>query len=68
MDKQSDYTNKDLEEVQKMFRSAARDCVPQERNSFVAFQANTGVEVCIFFFFFGLLVFVFVLIVSFSFN
>ncbi|ESR48228.1 Plasma membrane fusion protein [Citrus sinensis] len=48
MDKQSDYTNKDLEEVQKMFRSAARDCVPQERNSFVAFQANTGVEVCTF--------------------
>lgn len=68
MDKQSDYTNKDLEEVQKMFRSAARDCVPQERNSFVAFQANTGVEVCIFFFFVGLLVFVFVLIVSFFFN
>lgn len=31
-----------------MFRSAARDCVPQERNSFVAFQANTGVEVCTF--------------------
>ncbi|KAL4397914.1 hypothetical protein AHAS_Ahas01G0239500 [Arachis hypogaea] len=27
------------------FRSAARDCIPQERNSFVNFQAKTGVEV-----------------------
>ncbi|XP_057730314.1 uncharacterized protein LOC130945594 [Arachis stenosperma] len=26
------------------FRSAARDCVSQERNSFVNFQAKTGVE------------------------
>ncbi|XP_052116376.1 uncharacterized protein LOC107484476 [Arachis duranensis] len=26
------------------FRSAARDCIPQERNSFVNFQAKTGVE------------------------
>lgn len=43
--KDSDYTKNDLEEVQKLFRSAARDCVPQERNSFVNFQANTGVEV-----------------------
>ncbi|RYR30644.1 hypothetical protein Ahy_B01g055387 [Arachis hypogaea] len=25
-------------------RSAARDCIPQERNSFVNFQAKTGVE------------------------
>lgn len=31
-----------------MFRSAARDCVIEDRNSFVAFQANTGVEVCTF--------------------
>ncbi|KAK4787811.1 hypothetical protein SAY86_011644 [Trapa natans] len=44
----SDYTNDDLEEIQKLFRSAARDCVPQERNSLVNFQANTGVEVCTF--------------------
>ncbi|KAK3030556.1 hypothetical protein RJ639_039586 [Escallonia herrerae] len=44
----SDYADKDLEEIQGLLRSAARDCVPQERNSFVAFQANTGVEVCTF--------------------
>ncbi|KAJ7966751.1 Plasma membrane fusion protein [Quillaja saponaria] len=43
-----DYTDNDLEKVQTLLRSAARDCVPQERNSFVAFQANTGVEVCTF--------------------
>ena len=30
-----------------MLNSAARDCVPEDRNSFVAFQAKTGVEVCI---------------------
>ncbi|OMO75125.1 hypothetical protein COLO4_26312 [Corchorus olitorius] len=41
-------SNKDLEEVQKLFKSAARDCIVQERNSLVAFQANTGVEVCTF--------------------
>ncbi|KAJ4701934.1 Plasma membrane fusion protein [Melia azedarach] len=46
--KESDFTEKDLEEVQRMSRSAARDCVPQDRNSFVSFQANTGVEVCTF--------------------
>ncbi|PKI34272.1 hypothetical protein CRG98_045323 [Punica granatum] len=44
----SDYTNKDLEEVLRLSKSAARDCVPQDRNSFVNFQANTGVEVCTF--------------------
>ncbi|XP_015884608.2 uncharacterized protein LOC107420221 isoform X3 [Ziziphus jujuba] len=44
----SDYTNKDIEEVQRLLRSAARDCDPAERNSFVSFQANTGVEVCTF--------------------
>ncbi|KAM2020756.1 hypothetical protein ACFX16_042857 [Malus domestica] len=44
----SDYTNKEMEEVQRLFRSAARDCVIEDRNSFVAFQANTGVEVCTF--------------------
>ncbi|XP_031263820.1 uncharacterized protein LOC116122048 [Pistacia vera] len=46
--RESDYTEKELEEVQTMLKSAARDCIPQERNSFVAFQANTGVEVCTF--------------------
>ncbi|KAL4649946.1 hypothetical protein ACB092_01G050900 [Castanea dentata] len=44
----SEYTNKDLEEIQELLRSAARDCVPQERNSLVNFQASTGVEVCTF--------------------
>ncbi|KAK4599755.1 hypothetical protein RGQ29_009692 [Quercus rubra] len=44
----SEYTNKDLEEIQELLRSAARDCVPQERNSLVSFQASTGVEVCTF--------------------
>lgn len=34
-----------MEEVQILLRSAARDCVPGDRNSFVSFQANTGVEV-----------------------
>ncbi|KAJ9186584.1 hypothetical protein P3X46_002136 [Hevea brasiliensis] len=43
-----EYTTKELEEFQRLLRSAARDCIPQERNSFVAFQANTGVEVCTF--------------------
>eukprot|EP00262_Sarcandra_glabra_P001994 TRINITY_DN12212_c0_g1_i1.p1 TRINITY_DN12212_c0_g1~~TRINITY_DN12212_c0_g1_i1.p1 ORF type:complete len:241 (-),score=31.83 TRINITY_DN12212_c0_g1_i1:485-1207(-) len=38
----------DLGEVQRLLNAAARDCVPQERNSFVAFQARTGVEVCTF--------------------
>ncbi|CAK7349297.1 unnamed protein product, partial [Dovyalis caffra] len=45
---ESKFTEDKLEEVQKLLKSAARDCVPQERNSFVAFQANTGVEVCTF--------------------
>ncbi|GMP81345.1 hypothetical protein CsSME_00036091 [Camellia sinensis var. sinensis] len=39
----SDYGDKDLEEVQRLLRSATMDCVPQERNSFVTFQAKTGV-------------------------
>ncbi|WJX35933.1 hypothetical protein P8452_23864 [Trifolium repens] len=42
------YTDEDLQKFQDLFRSAARDCVPEDRNSFVAFQANTGVEVCTF--------------------
>ncbi|KAE8100233.1 hypothetical protein FH972_018153 [Carpinus fangiana] len=44
----SEYSAKDLEEVQGLLRSAARDCVPEDRNSFVSFQASTGVEVCTF--------------------
>ncbi|XP_052202198.1 uncharacterized protein LOC127807970 [Diospyros lotus] len=44
----SDLGDSDLEEVQKLLRSAARDCVPEDRNSFVTFQARTGVEVCTF--------------------
>ncbi|KAJ4964513.1 hypothetical protein NE237_024452 [Protea cynaroides] len=43
-----DYSSVDLGEVQGLLRSAARDCVPQERDSFVSFQANTGIEVCTF--------------------
>ncbi|KAL3013010.1 hypothetical protein AAZX31_06G030400 [Glycine max] len=42
------YTDEDLEKMQQLFISAARDCVPQDRNSFVTLQANTGVEVCTF--------------------
>ncbi|CAI9281691.1 unnamed protein product [Lactuca saligna] len=39
---------KDLEEVRRLLISASRDCIPQERNSIVTFQSNTGVEVCTF--------------------
>lgn len=41
----SEYGEKDMEEVQGMLRSASRDCVLKERNSFVTLQAKTGVEV-----------------------
>lgn len=44
----SDYNEKDAEQVQTLLSSAGRDCVVQDRNSFVAFQAKTGVEVCTF--------------------
>ncbi|CAN1835793.1 hypothetical protein LINPERHAP1_LOCUS34539 [Linum perenne] len=44
----SDFTVVESEEVQKLLVSSARDCVPQERNSLVMFQASTGVEVCTF--------------------
>ncbi|KAM7517183.1 hypothetical protein LguiA_006766 [Lonicera macranthoides] len=44
----SEYANTDLQEVQKLLNSAARDCIPNERNSFVSFQASSGVEVCTF--------------------
>ncbi|XP_010684332.2 uncharacterized protein LOC104898898 [Beta vulgaris subsp. vulgaris] len=39
---------KDLEEIQELLKSAGRDCVLEDRNSIVAFQAKTGVEVCTF--------------------
>ncbi|XP_073142245.1 uncharacterized protein [Henckelia pumila] len=45
---EAEFSKNDLEEVQKLLVSAARDCVPQDRNSFVAFQSKTGVEVCTF--------------------
>ncbi|KAI5656059.1 hypothetical protein M9H77_24852 [Catharanthus roseus] len=45
---ESEYEEKDLEEVRNLVNSAARDCVAEDRNSFVAFQAKTGVEVCTF--------------------
>ncbi|XP_022875853.1 uncharacterized protein LOC111394330 isoform X1 [Olea europaea var. sylvestris] len=44
----SEFGGNDWEDVQKLLKSAARDCVPQDRNSFVEFQSNTGVEVCTF--------------------
>ncbi|GER26874.1 hypothetical protein STAS_02548 [Striga asiatica] len=44
----SELGENDMEELRKLLVSAARDCVPQDRNSFVEFQANTGVEVCTF--------------------
>ncbi|XP_061961113.1 uncharacterized protein LOC133681925 isoform X2 [Populus nigra] len=47
-DSQSEFKEEKLEEVQRLLKSAARDCVPRDRNSFVAFQATTGVEVCTF--------------------
>ncbi|KAJ1701734.1 hypothetical protein LUZ63_001513 [Rhynchospora breviuscula] len=35
-------------EVNGLLNSATRDCVPNQRNSIVAFQSQTGVEVCTF--------------------
>lgn len=46
--KDSDDKQRDLEQIQGLLRSASRDCVPEERNSLVAFQSKTGVEVCTF--------------------
>ncbi|PRQ57597.1 hypothetical protein RchiOBHm_Chr1g0350071 [Rosa chinensis] len=43
-----DDTNQETEEVHRLFRSTASDCIVEDRSSFVAFQANTGVEVCTF--------------------
>ncbi|KAK6131196.1 hypothetical protein DH2020_035057 [Rehmannia glutinosa] len=48
MKSEAEFGENDMEEVQKLLVSAARDCVPQDRNSFVELQANTGVEVCTF--------------------
>ncbi|CAH8278640.1 unnamed protein product [Arabidopsis lyrata] len=45
---ESDYTEKDLENLQNLFKSSARDCVPKERTSLVDFQSKSGVEVCTF--------------------
>ncbi|AED94859.1 hypothetical protein AtNW77_Chr5g0125531 [Arabidopsis thaliana] len=45
---ESDYTEKDLENLQNLFKSSARDCVPKERSSLVDFQSKSGVEVCTF--------------------
>ncbi|KAF8768941.1 hypothetical protein HU200_007081 [Digitaria exilis] len=36
------------EEVRGRIGAAGRDCVPRQRNSIVAFQSKTGVEVCTF--------------------
>ncbi|KAK9748397.1 hypothetical protein RND81_02G054500 [Saponaria officinalis] len=44
----SRFEQKDMEDIRGMLNSAARDCVVEERNSLVAFQAKTGVEVCTF--------------------
>ncbi|CAI9786586.1 unnamed protein product [Fraxinus pennsylvanica] len=48
MKSESEFGGNDWEDFQKLLKSAARDCVPQDRNSFVEFQSNTGVEVCTF--------------------
>lgn len=40
-----EHEEKDTETVKNLVNSAIRDCVAEERNSFVAFQAKTGVEV-----------------------
>nr|GMC54970.1 uncharacterized protein LOC109149283 [Ipomoea batatas]GMD41738.1 uncharacterized protein LOC109149283 [Ipomoea batatas] len=44
----AEFSEKELDEIQSLLKSAARDCVPQDRNSFVQFQSRTGVEVCTF--------------------
>ncbi|XP_057828293.1 uncharacterized protein LOC131039530 isoform X2 [Cryptomeria japonica] len=41
-------SNKDYEEAERLVKVAARDCIPPEEGSFVAFQARSGVEVCTF--------------------
>lgn len=38
----------DAEEVRGRIGAAGRDCVERQRNSIVAFQSRTGVEVCTF--------------------
>lgn len=46
--RESDFMDKDTEDVQRLLKFAARDCVSRDRNSLVAFQASSGVEVCTF--------------------
>ncbi|GAB2219004.1 hypothetical protein Droror1_Dr00006629 [Drosera rotundifolia] len=46
--KDAEYGDKELEEVRRLVKTAARDCVVNERNYLVSFQAKTGVEVCTF--------------------
>lgn len=48
MAKDSSLEQKDLQDIKGMLKSAARDCVAEDRNSLVSFQAKTGVEVCTF--------------------
>ncbi|KAL2538381.1 hypothetical protein Fot_19772 [Forsythia ovata] len=45
MKSESEFGGNNWEDVQKLLISAARDCVPQDRNSFVEFQSNTGVQI-----------------------
>ncbi|XP_068664185.1 uncharacterized protein [Aristolochia californica] len=40
--------DEDMQQVGKLLKTASRDCVLQERNSFLTFQSQTGVEVCTF--------------------
>lgn len=40
---------KESEQVRQLLVSASRDCIPEDRNSFVEFQSNTGVEVTLLF-------------------
>ncbi|ONM09867.1 uncharacterized protein [Zea mays] len=41
-------STEDAEEVKGRILAAGRDCVPRQRNSIVALQSRTGVEVCTF--------------------
>lgn len=42
-------STEDAEEVKGRILAAGRDCVPRQRNSIVALQSRTGVEVVFFF-------------------
>jgi hypothetical protein len=43
-------STEDAEEVKGRILAAGRDCVPRQRNSIVALQSRTGVEVGFFYF------------------